>query len=336
MQKSLQNKITTYTSLALGLLPCLALADYTPFQIRDQNPFNLVHGQPLPVNAEITLKNQWTLNTSLAITNTPNMQQTNNESIFLDYESYYLNTGFQYGLDDNWALKIDLPVIYRGAGFLDSSINDWHNFFHLPQGNRPGIPDNQYQINRTENTRVLTNLEASSTGIGDLQLSLGHQISSSEQSCLSVWTSLKLPTGDADKLNGNDAIDLSAWIALNKKPGENWRLNTNAGLVLPAIVVTGDETATNTDISSYVLFGYMMLAWQPLDILSLKVQLEAHSSYYKNSALRILGSTYLATFGGTVHINQCNSINLAFSEDIKVDASPDISFLLGWQYRNGC
>jgi len=338
MQQARRN--TTTALCFILILLCLpytaANADYSPFQTRDQNPFTLIQGQPLPVNAVIMGKKKWLWTNTLAITNTLNIQQATNESIWQDFESYRLNTGVQYGLGNNWAIKIDLPITYKGAGFLDSFINNWHKFFNLPQGDRPYIKNNQYRIQRTQNAQVVTDLSTADIGIGDLQFSLARQLSHSEQSSLSLWSGIKLPTGNSHTLNSNAAIDLSAWLAYNRKLSAKWLLNTNAGIVLPAVIVTGSRSANNSHISTYAGFAYVMVGWQPMNNLDLKVQLETHSSYYKNSTLRILGNTYLATFGGSVQINQCNSMDLAVTEDIKVDASPDVSFLLSWRYSGGC
>ncbi len=313
-----------------------ALADFSPFQTHDQNPFNLIQGQPLPVNAQLTAEDQLLWSSNLAITNTLNSQQSGNQSIKLDFESYRINIGLEYGLSNNWAIKINLPLIRKGGGFLDSSINDWHKFFRLPQGNRPTTANNQYRIQRTQNGSTVTRLQSADSGAGDLQLSLANQFYTTPETSISLWTGLNLPTGNSAKLNGNGAIDASFWLALNHQFGQRWFFNTNSGFVLPAIIVTNGKTANNTGLSRQVLFGHVMLAWQALDWLDIKLQLEGHTSYYPDSGLRLLGSTYITTFGGTVHINQCNNIDIGVSEDIKVTASPDVSFLVTWRYMDGC
>lgn len=313
-----------------------AQADFSPFQTRDQNPFNLIHGQPLPINAKTAAAGELRWRSSLAVTNTLNSQQLADESIYLDVESYRLNLGLQYGLNENWAVNFDLPLIHKGAGFLDSVINSWHKLFNLPQASRPTVENDQYRIQRTLNGSTLTDLQSADTGIGDLQLGLGHTLYVSQQSRLSVWAGLKLPTGNPGSLNSNGAIDASIWLAANKQPAEHWRLNTNVGLVLPAVYVTGHESPYNTDLEQQVFFGHIMLAWQAMDWLDLKIQLQGHTAYYNNSNLRLLGSTYLATFGGSLHLNSCNSLDIGVSEDIKVEASPDVSFLFSWRHFDDC
>ena len=69
----------------------------------------------------------------------------------MDYESYHLQLGFLYGINDDWALKVDIPYIYYGSGFLDSTVDSWHDTFSLPEGNRPDIPNNQFNIIYAQN-----------------------------------------------------------------------------------------------------------------------------------------------------------------------------------------
>jgi len=89
-------------------------------------------------------------------------------------------------------------------------------------------------------------------------------------------------------------------------------------------------------LSNYAFYGHIMLAWLAHENVDLKMQLQGHTSYYEDSQLRAIGSTYLATFGASININPCNQLDIAISEDIKVDASPDISLLINWRNLSGC
>ena len=73
------------------------------------------------------------------------------------------------------------------------------------------------------------------------------------------------------------------------------------------------------------------------DNINLKLQYQLHTSYYEQSQLMILGYANILTFGGTITINQCNQLDIAFSEDIKVDTSPDASLIINWRsYTSDC
>ncbi len=301
--------------------------NYQPFETRDQNILNLIHGQALPTNAHLNGKAQKQWSTGLIITNALNIESNSNESIYLDYEAYRFNFSYQYGLNDNWSLKLDIPLIYQTGGFLDSAIDDWHNFFGLPRANRPLIEDNQYSVNYQNKNSPLFDLNKSSATLGDIQIAIARSLIKRRQTTLSLWGSLKLPTGDENKLSSNGATDFSVWLALNQQLQQNWLINMNTG-----IVILGKDEFQHIPLADHVLYGHIMLAWIATDDVHLKVQLQGHTSYYDDSQLKILGNSYFLTFGSSIKINQCNQLDLAVSEDIKVNASPDASFLINWRH----
>ncbi|MBL4711977.1 MAG: DUF3187 family protein [Gammaproteobacteria bacterium] len=314
------------------LLASASHTNFQPFEIRDQNLLNLVHGQPLPTNAQLNNKNQGIWSSGLVVTNALNIETSNNESIYLDYEAYRLNISYQHGLNEKWNIKFDIPLIHQTGGFLDSTIDNWHELFDLPQSNRPFVENDQYEINYTVGNQSLVNLDESNTSLGDIQIALAYSLIESDSSTLSLWSSLKLPTGDEKKLSGSGATDISAWLALNQQLSKNWLLNINAGTVL-----LGNNTYQNIALSDYAFFGHIMLNWSFTDHINIKAQLQGHTSYYDDSQLLILGDTYFLTFGTSIKINACQQLDIAISEDIKVDASPDASFLLNWRsYTSGC
>ena len=329
--------IGVFLCLLILSFPSLLIAspdsiDYNPFPTRDQNLFNLIHGQPLPTNARLSKKAQSQWSSSLAITNTLNFESSINENIYLDYEAYRFNLSYQYGLSELWNLKIDIPVIHQSGGNLDSSIDNWHEFFGLPRANRPFVDHDQYELLYENQTKPLLNLNEASTTLGDLQIAIARSIIEDNNSTLSFWTSLKLPTGDKNKLSSNGAADFSAWLALNQQLSEHWLINLNTGAV-----ILGKDNYLNIPLSDYALYGHIMLGWLVTENINIKVQLQGHTSYYDQSQLKVLSDTYFLSFGTSIKINRCQLLNFAVSEDIKVDASPDASFLINWHsYPSRC
>ncbi|MDT8282216.1 MAG: DUF3187 family protein [Gammaproteobacteria bacterium] len=306
--------------------------DYNPFETRDQNLFNLIHGQALPTNAHLLTKGQGLWSSGLNITNTVNIESSTNENIYLDYEAYRFNFSYQYGLNENWNLKIDVPLVHQSGGTFDGAINDWHDFWGLPDGQRPSVENNQYDIRYSYQSQSSIDLNESSSTLGDIQLAVAHSVLTSDRTSISLWGSVKLPTGNEDKLTSNGATDISAWLALNQQLSKSWLINLNAGAVF-----LGADTYKDMPLSSSTFYGHLMLGWLVSDNINLKLQLQGHTSYYEDSQLKILGDTYFLTFGGSIKINQCNQLDIAMSEDIKVNASPDASLLINWRsYSGGC
>ena len=303
-----------------------------PFLSRDQNPFTLVYGQPLPTPARLPHAEELEYALSLDITNTLNVETSVNESLYVDFEAYNLTLGGIYGLSERWALKLDIPFIYRGGGVFDHAIDEWHKLFSLPRANRPAVADDQFRLFYSNNAATSVSIDTSQSGIADFQIGLGHSLYQTSKHALSIWAAIDLPAGDADKLTGNDDLDYSLWLAGSGKVGELSIIDTNMGLVLP-----GDSVLTGLETEDLVFFGHAgaHIALNPT--LALKLQLAGHSGYYKDTDLDFLGSAVIIIFGGAINIGKCSAIDVGFSEDIKVGTSPDASLLISWKSQfNRC
>lgn len=312
----------------------------------DQNPLNQIHSQPPPARATLNPAGQWQWDTALVITNTLNQQSSGSQSIYLDYESYYLHLAASYAVTDKLTISMAMPLIYRSGGVFDASIENWHRLFNLPQGNRPTVADNQYTINYQTgiNGKATLHLTETSSGIGDLQMTLARQIVGqlpSSSTHLTTLASISLPTGKTNTLNGNGAVDVALWLAADHRfmqdgPMKDSYINANLGLNFPALVDSGNNALLNDQLNDEVIFGNLMLGWRLLHWLDVKLQFDGHSAYYKDTSLRLLGSSYTATFGGTFHFSKCQNLDIAFTEDFKVEAAPDISLIVRWQALSGC
>lgn len=320
---------------ALNPLQLLAVPDdrdYSPFTTRDQNLFNMIHGQGLPTNAALLPASQSLWSTSLSIANAINIESPGDEYLYLDYESYRLNLSWQYGLNENWNIKLDVPLLYQSGGIFDTAIDQWHRLFGMPRGKRPYIENNQYRVSYSLAGDTLFEQDSGSFNPADIQLSAGRRLLKKTGSELSLWAGLKLPSGNEDRLSGSGTTDIAAWLALNRQLSDNWLLNANAGLVIP-----GQNSYRGMTVAGNVWYGHAMLGWLFNETVQLKLQLQGHTSYYPDSQTKILGDTVFVMFGGSININHCNRLDISVSEDILVDASPDISLLLNWRYyTSGC
>jgi len=323
---------------AIGAFLCLmilsatlpGIATSSPFPTQDQNPFSLIHGQPQPSTARLPVENTSSWSLGLDITNTLNLMSNSQESLLIDFESYHLRFNFVYGLSENWALRIDVPVIHYGSGFLDSTVDNWHDIFGLPRGNRPRVIDDQFRIFYSRNGVPVIDLTKPTSGFGDIQLGLGRALHQNQQSVLSLWSSVDLPTGDQSDLTGNDASDLSFWLAAEYKLNPEWNADANLGILFP-----GESHLGTLAVEDNIWFGHAAIQWQPLPEFDLRIQIGGHTQYYSNSNLIPLGKARNIVFGGAIHLSTCSDIVIAVSEDIKVESTPDVSFLISWESKTG-
>ena len=322
------------SALVASVVTALFAADVHagPFLTRDNNPFTQVYGQPLPTAARLPRTAEFKYAFSLDITNTLNTESPAGETLYVDYEAYVFTLGGIYGLNEDWALKLDAPFIYRSGGVFDHAIDEWHKFFNLPRGDRPDVEDNQFSTFYSNTLATTSNSGSSQSGIGDSQLGLGRSLYQTPQYALSLWASVDLPLGDANSLTGNDDLDYSLWLAGAGKIGELSSIDANLGAVLP-----GDSVITGLETEDLVVFGHAGGHFALNPTLALKLQLAGHSSYYRNTSIDFLDSAVIVIFGGAINIGKCSSIDIGISEDIKAGTSADIGLLISWKSQfNEC
>jgi hypothetical protein len=66
--------------------------------------------------------------------------------------------------------------------------------------------------------------------------------------------------------------------------------------------------------------------WQHVE---LTVQLDGHTAAFDDTQLGYLGPATMLTFGGAILLDSGWRLSLGVSEDIVVEASPDVVFVLG-------
>lgn len=260
------------------------------------------------------------------VANSLNLGFGSNESIYLDFESYYLNVRYIHTFSDRVSLLVDAPFIHRGGGFLDNAIDNWHEVFGLPRANRPQVSNDQFLIQYEQNGINVIRIDSMNAGAGDISLQLGYQLDRSADTELTLWAGLELPSGNSAELTGNDAVDASLTLALQQRSSDDVHLDLNLGMVFP-----GDDLMMQNPTNSSVLFAYAGGSWRALDWLKLKLQFETHGSYFRSDSLDMLNPATIIVFGGSIIIDKCNELDIGVSEDIKVGASPDVSFLFNWK-----
>ena len=317
-----------YCLLFLNLFsPPVSADNIEPFASRDQNPFTLIFGLPSPVAAGLPAENNWLFSSTINLSNTINLQQNSSEQLFVDIESYQLNLTLDKTFRPGWMASIELSFVRYGSGFMDDWIVDYHRMMGLPQGIRPALPADQFHIEYQRNGNNLLNIQQGIAAVGDTTFKLAHQIEMADDAHLSLWGSIKIPTGSSQKLSGSGALDIALWLAYEQKinAGTGWYFNGGN-------VFLGQGDVLVTQQKSSALFATAGLQFHPWQPVLLKAQLDMHQRFY-DSALKFLGDVVQITFGGSLLINKNSRLDLAVAEDIQVAASPDVNFNIRYTTR---
>lgn len=317
-------------SLILLSVGAVALAGPAAAQllpVRDQNPLLRGAYLPLPAALEAAADGQWAGAAGIEWSNTVNLGDTPTEQMVVDEETVEADLSLSRGFGA-WQVRATLPVIHRSAGVLDRFIDDWHGFFGLPRGERPGRPRNAYAIDYQRAGQPAVEAPAG-TALGDLALEAGRTIAATPTGRLDGWLGVEAPTGSRARLTGNGALDAAAWLAAETRLGTSWSLAGRAGLS----VVGGSVAGLPLERS----FGFasVALGWDATPRLGAVLQLDGHSAIAERSALAFLGRAVALTVGGRYRLRSGVVFEAGVVEDVEVDHSPDVTFHFGWRWPAG-
>lgn len=319
-----ENPVGVFTR---GVFLCLLLFFYQAaqaqspalFPTRDQNPFVLAHGIPAPTSARLPAPGELKTTTSVNISNTINLYQTNNEYFFIDMEIYQLNLQLDYSLDKHWLIGLRMPFTGYASGVFDRSIDYYHQTLGLPQNVRPLFPANRFAIEYRRNGVTEFSRDSRSNGMGDIDLVTAWQAHRDADTALSYWLSISLPTGSSYKLTGDGGSNLSLWLAADNRLAENTWFMGRLGFM----VMSNPDLLPSINRDS-VWFGNLGLQFKAWENILLKLQLDYHSAFY-DSSVEFLGSAMQLSFGGSVIMDKQTNLDIAVTEDIQTLASPDVT-----------
>ena len=289
-----------------------------PFVVRDQNALLAGFGLPTAMPTRIPLKNL-SGGVDLYWGSTAIMQERGDEALLVDAETREARLTVQSSLTHTrFAWQLQLPYRYTGGGSLDSFIDSWHDTFGLPDGARSALPSDRIGIAYTRAGTRRLNIDSSASGLGDIQAALGYEFP-----LLTAWLTIKLPTGDADKLTGSGSTDVSLVLAGQHGLGERWSVFGQA-----AATHLGEGDLLSDRQRSVVWSGMAGVGVQVWRGLSLKAQIDAHTAVY-DSDLDYLSDAVVLTVGGDYLFQSGWRLDLGVSEDLAVEHSPDVVFVAG-------
>ena len=311
--------------LPLASLACATLdAAADPFPTRDQNPLVATFGLPTPLDARIDDETRWATHVDVNWGSTELLQTDAEGALLVDAETFEARWTLQRTLSERMALQVEIPWRHVGAGQLDGFIDEWHDFFGLPEGARPDLPDNELHIVYQGYGGRELSIEDSHSGLGDVVASLGYEISATQKSGHTLWLSVKLPTGDEQTLMGSGALDASLVFATERQLAPDWSAFGQVG-----VTWLGQGEVLFERQQRWVWSGLAGIGWRAWRGLELKAQLDAHTAAYDADGLDYLGDAVILTVGGEYRTVSGWRFDAGVSEDLAVEGSPDVVIVLG-------
>jgi hypothetical protein len=310
-------------SVAAACLLASAQVHADPLPTRNENPLLAPFGIPSILPARLPSAGEGEVAATLNWSNSIAIEADGSSLYHMDGEAQELRIEWVHAFADRLAVRAEVPWRRLSGGTLDSTIENWHELWNLPNGDRDKTPRDQLLIQYVEGENLLLQVDKDASGIGDIPVSLGYQFVATPEHAVAAWLSVKAPTGRADDLSGSGAMDVAWSLAAQTRPAERWQLFAQAdfawlgnGDVLPQLQETYVWSA---------MAGVTWNAWRGLD---LTVQVDANSKVF-DAPTNVAGDAVVLGFGGSYRTPGGWRFDLGFGEDLTVDAAPDFTLVFG-------
>ena len=304
--------------------------DSALFQHRSQHVYGAVFGLPA-VAARPVQTREWQI--SLEHSNQFMGGAVGEEVLLLDGESTELSVRHRQRFGPCVQLEAFVPLIAHNGGEFDRAIDDWHQFFGLPDAGRDNAPYSQLTYRYVNDDVERVSITSPQSGVGDIQLSLQRSLGCSAtadatRSEAIARMGVKLPTGNARELRGSGSTDV--FVDLQSPVyGNNarWRIGAAIGALF---LGNSDHFAEQKQLVAYGSLGTQFVYSHRWRLLG---QLDWHTPFF-NSALTELGQTAVGLTVGLRYLAlNDQTLELSISEDIAIDTTPDIVARVAWIYR---
>ncbi len=303
------------SAMADGQQRCLGVS---PLRIPNLDPFHHVYGAPTPHGACVLESGSSEVTFSSDVASHMTFAQSGAERLLVDGETYRQSVALRYGLSDGWEGILEVSMVSHTRGVFDGFIENWHDFFGLPQGGRDVTPHDRLAFTHSRNGMVRVDVDQGITAPGDVMLGLGRRLERNHfrNDGLALRGAISLPTGDENALVGSGGMSASLWAETSgdlfpREGSRTWLYGASLG------VQAGSSPSSLSGMGGRVIaFGHFGVTWQPLDRLSLTAQIDANSTPYTDSSLAPLsGPVVMFGAGGAYRISRNTTLEIAVSED---------------------
>ncbi len=283
-----------------------------PAAMRMLSPLQSLHYQSLPRSASLISDGQRDFLVDFQTANTA-LKERDYE---IDAEVRELRMHTIFGINENWNLAFTLPIAWRGGGVFDSSIDGWHDFWGMPQGDRNVQKDDSYDVSGRTNAGSFQ-LDRAQAGLSNIEVSARRGFRAGDV-LLAIELSSSLPTIENDL--GHDGLESGVgFLATQHYKSWSWHAGLEA-------IYFSDTTLQSIRFSPWHAESFVSLVYQ-WQRISFFTQLHYSSKLIEN--LNGYPSSLLYQDFGL----RCRGFELGIREDLvgKGGAS-DIGLHLGYRF----
>lgn len=253
---------------------------------------------------------------------------TNTNGVLFDGETSILSLGYSKNMSERWSVSVSVPYIWHSAGALDDFIDGWHDTFGLPDGIRNDRPNDLLELRYQDAGNDVFNLTRNTKGIGDIKLGARRQLGDL-QGPWSLLVGLKAPTGSASRLTGSGSADATVALAWRHQSADGvWAFDANVGAAM-----LGDTDLELNDQNNAAAFGQFSAARRFGQKLTLGARMLLHSAAVDSGPDPLSDTAVGLVVGGSLALGRDWNLNITVTEDLSVEALPDVTFRIGIAFR---
>ncbi len=329
----------------LGLLRARDLTTFGFLRL-DMRPAHAIHAAPgtWAVEAELAHQNTWALSSgardyldslqgrrSLGPDEVADILALPGENYVFDMELAQLDVTLHYKFTEHWGGYLVLSGVNYSGGFLDSSIESFHDAFGFDNNGRPAVERNAVNLIADLNNASLAVFDAPTTG-GLLDPTIGVRYSSPQQ--LKGWNfvleaAAKLALQGEEEFLSTGKSDYGVQATLQRFGDHHaWYVSASA------VYYDGRTSITPTDpqVVPTLVLGYER---KLSDRTHLVLQTYISDSVYSKEDTRLneLLDTKLQLSLGVYRRFGRNVVSFAVTENLQnFNNTPDVGLQLGWAY----
>ncbi len=296
-----------------------------PLPAFNLHPLHWVFLQPLPEEPAVLGRGQQAADLRLGYATVLTTGDSGDAGALLDMEAARVALRWRFGLGSSAELAAEVPFLWMGDGFFDRALDNYHQALHLPRGDRPGRPNNEFAYTVARGNRVYQPSRGGASGLGEASAALKLAPGWATRGPLrgAARLTVKLPTGDADDGLGSGSADAGAGLLL-ALCWPNLRLDASVdGVYLggtpdPALRL---ERRWTTATSLSLAAGGWHGLWG-------SVQLRHTRTPYGTGVPVVDRDALMLAMGVSGPAGPDWGWSLGFTEDLRVGTSPDFSLFL--------
>ena len=232
------------------------------------------------------------------------------------------------GFGEGVALGLEPSLLFASSGFLDATVDAFHQLTGLPGGGRENAPRDQYGMSLERGGVTAWSLEEDELLLGDLPLTAMMTVIDEEpgQPGIAARFTVELPTGSESRGSGSGGWDTAAGVVLEKSSGrwtftghlDGVRVDTPRGFL---------DAGLDVD---YLLFAGTGVEYRWSDETSLLLQLQYRSPLTTDLPLEEIDREIMDVGVGVAHdLSRESALTISFHEDAVAASGPDFTLYFG-------